>query len=231
MANFSLSSRAKKKGFSKQQLAYESIKEAIIRDELGPEQLLSCRELSIQIGISRTPVMEALRRLAYEGFANYVPDKGMFVSKVRFEDVLELFEIREGLEGIAAKLCAARRTHALILQMDACLKAYEKEFREGNYSQMANKDTEFHLLILSGARNLRMENYLKLIIDQSRRGVFLSATDPERIENCIMVIHRRILAAITAGDGVEAEKAIREHLAEVQGFFKRYQYEHHYSIA
>ena len=71
------------KPVSKMLLAYDEIKEAIITERYKPDQLLSGRELAEELGVSRTPVMEALRRLSYEGFVEHIPDKGMFVTKVR----------------------------------------------------------------------------------------------------------------------------------------------------
>ena len=88
------------KEISKQQMAYEKIKEAIITEKYKTDQFLSSRELCADLGISRTPVMEALRRLAYEGFVEAVLIR-VCLFHGRFEDFIELYEIRLGMESIA----------------------------------------------------------------------------------------------------------------------------------
>jgi DNA-binding GntR family transcriptional regulator len=214
------------KTISKQQLAYERIKEAIITEQYQTNQLLSTRELSAELGISRTPVAEALRRLAYEGFVEAFPDKGMYVSQVHIEDFIELYEIKMGMEGLAARLCAIRKTDALIKQMEDTLQAYEKEVHKGNYLKAVQKDNDFHLLMIAGAKNLRLENYLKIILEQCSRAVTLSASEPARMEHVIMPAHRKIFSAIAAGEPELAEQAAREHVVNVQEFFTQYQIKH-----
>lgn len=215
---------------SKQQLAYEEIKEAIITEKYKTDQLLSTRELSTDLKISRTPVAAALRRLAYEGFVDEIQDKGMFVSRVHIEDFIELYEIKMGMEGVAARLCAIRKTDKLIIQMEDSLLQYEMEVKKGNYLKAVQKDNEFHNLLIEGAKNKRLENYMRVILEQCSRAVTLSASDPIRMEKVILPAHRKVLEAIVAGDPDRAEKATRAHVVDVQDFFTRYQIEHHYSL-
>lgn len=215
---------------TKQQLAYEKIKEAIITEKYKTDQLLSTRELSMELNISRTPVAAALRRLAYEGFVDEVQDKGMFVARVQIEDFIELYEIKMGMEGVAARLCAVRKTDRLIKQMEDTLSHYEKEVKKGNYLKAVQRDNEFHLLIIEGAKNKRLENYMRVVLEQCSRAVTLSASDPVRMETVILPAHRKVLDAIIAGEPDLAEKAAREHVVDVQDFFTKYQIKHHYSL-
>ncbi len=212
---------------SKQQLAYEKIKEAIITEKYKIDQLLSTRELSADLGISRTPVAEALRRLAYEGFVDAIQDKGMFVSRVHIEDFIELYEIKMGMEGLAARLCAKRKTDNLVKQMEDILLQYETQFKKGNYLKAVQKDNEFHMSFISGAKNTRLENYLRIVLEQCSRAVTLSASDSVRMETVIIPAHRKILAAIVQGDPDLAEKAAREHVVNVQEFLTQYQMKHY----
>lgn len=218
------------KSVSKQMLAYDKIKEAIITEKYKTDQLLSTREVSAELGISRTPVAAALRRLAYEGFVDEIQDKGMFVSRVHIEDFIELYEIKMGMEGIAARLCAVRKTDRLLRQMDELLLQYEKEVQKGNYLKAVQKDNEFHAAFIAGSKNTRLENYLKIVLEQCSRAVTLSASDPGRMENVILPAHKRIFDAIAAGEPETAEKAAREHVVDVQDFFTQYQIRHHYAL-
>jgi DNA-binding GntR family transcriptional regulator len=215
---------------TKQQLAYEKIKEAIITEKYEAERLLSTRELSADLNISRTPVAAALRRLAYEGFVDDIQDKGMFVSRVHIEDFIELYEIKMGMEGVAARLCAVRKTDKLIRQMEDTLLQYEKEVMKGNYLKAVQKDNEFHILLIEGAKNKRLENYMRVVLEQCGRAVTLSASDPVRMETVILPAHRKLLDAIIAGEPDLAEQAARAHVLDVQNFFTKYQIEHHYSL-
>ena len=218
------------KTVSKQQLAYDQIKEAIITEKYKTDQLLSTRELSADFGISRTPVAAALRRLAYEGFVDEIQDKGMFVSRVHIEDFIELYEIKMGMEGVAARLCAVRKTEKLLAQMEEILLQYEAEVTKGNYLKAVQKDNEFHIAFIAGAKNTRLENYSRIVLEQCGRAVTLSASDPVRMAKVLLPAHRKIFNAIAAGDPELAEKAAREHVVDVQDFFTQYQIRHHYVL-
>ncbi|NLB29213.1 MAG: GntR family transcriptional regulator [Clostridiales bacterium] len=218
------------KNVSKQQLAYDNIKKAIITEEYAPNRMLSTRELSAKFGISRTPVMAALRRLAYEGFVDEIPDKGMFVSQVHIEDFIELYEIKMGMEGIAARLCAVRKTDALLNQLEDILLGYEQCIRDEDYLNAVRKDTEFHSVFIAGAKNQRLENYMRIILEQCGHAVTLSASAPGRMETVILPAHRRIFEAISRGEPELAEKAARDHVADVQDFLTQYQIRHHYTL-
>jgi DNA-binding GntR family transcriptional regulator len=215
---------------SKQVLAYEKIKEAIITEKYKPDELLSTRELSADLGISRTPVAAALRRLAYEGFVDDIQDKGMFISRVHIEDFIELYEIKMGMEGVAARLCAVRKTDRLLRQMEDALLQYEREVTHGNYLKAVQKDNDFHSAFIAGSKNTRLENFLRIVLEQCARAVTLSASDPGRMEKVILPAHRRIFDAIAGGDPDLAETAAREHVVDVQDFFTQYQLKHHYTL-
>jgi len=215
---------------SKQMLAYEKIKEAIITEKYKADQLLSTRELSAELGISRTPVAAALRRLAYEGFVEDIKDKGMFVSRVHIEDFIELYEIKMGMEGVAARLCAVRKTDQVLRQMEEALLRYEKEVKAGNFLKAVQTDNAFHTAFIAGAKNTRLENYLRIVLEQCSRAVTLSASEPERMDKVILPAHRKIFDAISAGDPERAEAAAREHVTDVQEFFTQYQLKHHYAL-
>ena len=212
---------------SKQQLAYAAIKEAIVREEYEPNEVLSGRVLCSSLGISRTPVMEALRRLAYEGFVRFVPAKGIFVSPARLDDLIELYQIREGIEGVAARLCALRQPDQIIREMNLCLTRGERAFRRGEYSEASNYDNKFHALLIAGSGNTKLQQFANPILEQTKRGTYLSATDSKRVERSSRQ-HKDTLEAIIAGDAEQAEKNAKAHMADVQEFVKEYRLNHDY---
>jgi DNA-binding FadR family transcriptional regulator len=114
--------------------------------------------------------------------------------------------------------------------MEDTLLQYEKEVKKGNYLKAVQKDNEFHILLIEGAKNKRLENYMRVVLEQCGRAVTLSASDQVRKETVIQPAHRKLLDAIIGGEPDLAEKAAREHVVDVQDFFTKYQIEHHYSL-
>jgi DNA-binding GntR family transcriptional regulator len=89
--------------------AYEKLKKAIIDYEFPPGKLLIERELCELIGVSRTPVREALRRLSSDGFVDFVPGRGTVVTRLTKEDMIHIYELKEALDKMAVKLCIQRK--------------------------------------------------------------------------------------------------------------------------
>lgn len=215
----------KQKDDSKQTIAYNKIKDAIIKNELLPDTLLVERQLCDTLGISRTPIREALRRLSSEGLVDSIPDKGMFVSRIRFEDMVEIFELREALEGMAIRLFVQKRDKDIFKQMEECIVLQERAYKEGNYSLNVEKDMEFHQLYIKGARNSRLESFLNTVLDQNSRMAFFTVTDKERIEGSLEQ-HKKVLKAVEQGDAEEAERLIKEHIINI----KEYHIDKHYMV-
>lgn len=208
---------SEQKDNSKQQIAYDKIKSAIIKNELLPDTLLVERQLSATLGISRTPIREALRRLSGEGLIESIPDKGMFVSKIRFEDIIEIFELREALEGMAIRLFVLRKNSDIVLEMEECLAIQEKAFKEENYGLNVEMDLQFHHLYIKGAKNSRLESFINTVLDQNSRMAFNTLRDKERIESSL-VQHKKVLESIKKGDASEAERLIQEHIINVKEY-------------
>lgn len=216
---------SEQKDQSKQQIAYNKIKAAIIKNELLPDTLLVERQLSNTLGISRTPIREALRRLSSEGLVDFIPDKGMFVSKIRFEDMLEIFELREALEGMAVRLFVLRKNSDIVQQMEECLALQELAYQEGNYRLNVELDMEFHNFYLKGSKNLRLESFINTVLDQNSRMAFYTVNDEERIK-ASLVQHKQVLDAIRQDNAAEAERLIKEHIINV----KEYHINNYYAI-
>lgn len=206
---------------SKQEMAYDAIKEAIIREELKPNQMLSTRTICARFGISRTPVMEAFKRLSYEGFVETIPDKGVIVTSLCLEDHLEFYQLREGVEGVAARLCAERQPADIIEKMELYLTEIEEAYEKDQYGFAINKDNEFHVLLVNGSGNQKIIANMRPVLEQSKRGTFLAATAPQRIHRSNEQ-HRVILEAIRTQDPKSAEEAARFHMQDVYLFMKTY---------
>ncbi|MDD2533299.1 MAG: GntR family transcriptional regulator [Eubacteriales bacterium] len=213
----------KKKTGSKQEIAYQSIKRAILNNEYEPDAMLIEGVLCEQLGFSKTPVREALRRLASENYVQYIPEKGTFVSKMEMDDFIQIFDVREALEGMAAKICALRKDKALVDKLEITFNQIYIDLIDGNSVLNIKDDLEFHHLIIEGSRNKNLINFSRSLMDQINRYASTTYNDPDRLKLSFNE-HREILDAITSGDPELSEKKLREHIRSV----KEYQIKRHY---
>ena len=213
----------KKKQGSKQEVAYQKIKEAILKNEYEPDTMLLEGNLCAALGFSRTPVREALRRLASEGFVEFVPEKGTFVPRIRLEDLIEIYDVREALEGMAARVCALKGDEKVVAKLEEIVNSLYDNLVKGEKSQSVREDMEFHNVIIKGCNNSRLEAFLKTMIDQINRFAATTVNDNERLK-ISYTEHKKVLDAIKNKDADMAEKAIREHIRSV----KEYQIKRHY---
>ncbi len=215
----------KKKSGSKQEIAYQFIKKAIISNEYEPDTMLVEGVLCEQLGFSKTPIREALRRLATEKYVESIPEKGTFVSKLSLEDLIGIFEVREALEGMAARICAVRKDAAFIDKLQKCFDNTYSDLLEGKSDLTVQEDMTFHHLVLDGSKNKNLINLSNSIIEQINRFATTTVNDPERLKLSYYE-HKEILSAIISGEAELAEKKIREHIRSV----KDYQIKKHYLI-
>lgn len=198
-------------------IAYDYLLESIISGKFPPEKPLNEREICETLGVSRTPVREALRRLTSEGLAESYPGRGVFVSSVSLEKSLEMHELKEGLERMAARLCTVRMSDDEIHQLWACLKDHTRAFQKGEMATTADLDLRFHVLMIEGAHNSMMEQQAKSILLRTRRLSQLSVLDPNNTSQFIEQ-HTNIFEAIQARNAGAAEHAVSVHIEEVKKF-------------
>ncbi|MDR0874752.1 MAG: GntR family transcriptional regulator [Clostridiales Family XIII bacterium] len=149
----------------------------------------------------------------------------MTISTVSPHDAVEIHQLREGLEGVAARMCAVNHPEDIILQMEQCLDENAEAFLSGQYSKAIGFDNKFHTLLVAGSGNARMIQITEGILHQSGRANFLQATAAARMKRSA-VQHRNILRAIKKSDPDLAEKYAREHMRDVQRFILMYQKTH-----
>jgi DNA-binding GntR family transcriptional regulator len=188
--------------------AYQQLRKDIIGGEFAPGTPLFEVHLATRMGMSRTPVREALKVLARDGLVQAVPTRGYIVPYRSADDLRELFELRESLEGTAARYAALRADDAELAQLEALCARYESV---QDWQLWAQVGTEFHNLLVAAARNQRLVTILESLNGQivhSRRSVLRS--DAQRRDAAIRE-HRAILEAVKSRDPARAEAAAREH--------------------
>ncbi len=199
---------------------YQSIKTAIIEDELKPGTVLQERALAESLNVSRTPVREALQRLAQDGLVEIMPGKGAIVKRFTAEDVREILEIREVLEGLAAGLVAEAVTEEDLNWLERLLAPAEEHLSSGRYMEVHQIDLQFHAFLAAKAGNSRLLTILSMLSDQIRRMTNLSREDRARAAESILQ-HRAIYEALKAGDPVGAQEAMKEHIRSVKAYLFR----------
>lgn len=199
---------------NKVQLAYNEILQKILTNEYPPGSSLSERDISESLNISRTPVKDALNRLAFEGYIELSPERGPIVTKIGLTDILELYETREALECASVKLAAERCTPALLEEMRQQIAQQQQIFDHKEFNNTAYEDG-FHMCIARASFNRRLITYIEMVIRQCRRAsIFQNQHYNQRVVRSIEQ-HKVIFEAIQAHDPEAAEAAMHTHLQDV----------------
>lgn len=197
-------------GTSRADYVYSVLRRAILDGILQPGQRLREIEIATELGVSRTPVREALTRLESSGLATFTSPRGMMVSQLTRQQVLELYALRENLEGLAARLSSRHASWAEIETLRDCVRR-EKEQQGADPSVLANLNKRFHAVIYDAARNRYLLETLSSIRGTQAllRGTSLSA--PDRTQAAYQE-HLEIVNAIDGRDPDRAEAMAREHI-------------------
>jgi DNA-binding GntR family transcriptional regulator len=191
-----------------------ALRARILAGELRANAVLREQALAEELSVSRTPVREALRRLAEAGLVTFVPNRGATVVEWTIEQVRETYLARAGLEGRAAGLAAARITVAELDQLDALIDAMEPLLTardDAGIDELGRLNAEFHRVVVSAARSPQLMTLttsvgrvpLMSAAFRRRGGVYRARSNHQ---------HRDILAALRSGDVEWAETAMRSHI-------------------
>ncbi len=192
------------------QLVYERLHDEILAGKLTPGTRLKQEELTERLGVSRTPVREALRRLESEGLIQFVRRNLAIVSSIPRKEIEEIFDLRALLEGYAAEKASERldektsnRLHQLIAEMDACHSKRQTE-------KLLRNNDEFHRLICSLSDNGTLLHVLEQIWRDIRRLRFDYLVTSEGHERSTRE-HRQLVAALESGDKEQIRTIVRQH--------------------
>jgi DNA-binding GntR family transcriptional regulator len=184
---------------------------AILDGALEPGSWLREAKLAEMLRVSRTPVRDALRTLAAEGFLELHDNKGAVVVPLTTDDIIELYAVREVLEGLAARLAARRRSRQQLDEMEKVLKRMRQAGDEERFEDLAAYTQDFHRLVRIAARSRYLERSLAQIADAVRRFRHHTYELPGRLPESIEE-HVQLADAISRGDAVEAERIATEHI-------------------
>ena len=197
------------------ELVLEALREAILNGTLQPRERLMEIQLADELGVSRTPIREALRKLELEGFIVMVPRKGAYVADFSLRDLEDIFEVRKSLEGLAAELCAERVTEEELAEMERLLKEKSAAIENNDMQKLLDVDTAFHEKLYEASRNDRLRSMISNLREQIERFRIASLQYPGRMKRSLEE-HYQILDAIQRRDGETANRLAHDHIENVE---------------
>jgi DNA-binding GntR family transcriptional regulator len=204
--------RTKKRAVPIRKRVYEDLKTAILSGKLDPEERLTEEHLAETLGVSRTPVREALYKLESEGLVHALETRGFIVWGGSQEEMSELFEIRTVLEGYALRLCSERITEEVLRELGTFIEKAEAALKARRLNDVFRWNTRFHdslhQLVEDRGRLYRM------IVDMRKQVLRYRQETLQSVEGAQRTLdgHWRILLALRLKDPDLCEKTMREHL-------------------
>ncbi len=197
------------------QHVFENLKSAIIKGDLSPGDRLIENQLAESLGISRTPVREAIHKLEREGFLRKKPGGGFSVIGLSRDDVIETFGIRSVLESYAARLAAQKHRKQALKPLEKKIDIFQKRLDSSDFESLPDINTEFHDLLYGLSESPRLIKMINDLRDQifRFRQIILKDADLAKVSN---QDHKDMLKRIRQGDAEGVEHLVREHLMRGQ---------------
>ena len=199
------------------EIVYEELKRQILRGKITPGMRMMEVELAEEMGVSRTPVREAIRKLEKEGLVTIEPRRGAYASDISVKDMVDVLEVREDLEGFAAFLAADRITEAEVDELREITENYSEAVRNNDTEKMITFDERFHKKIVASSGNKTLIQLSETVQELALRFRYLYYDDFSRYVN-MPVEHKEILDALTSGNGDMARRSADDHVRKLKEF-------------
>ncbi len=197
--------------------AGEVIREAIIDGRLPPGQRLKEEELARELGISRTPVREALLLLESEGLVESIPRRGATVRSYAVSDLDDVYQLRALLEGHAARRAAARISPADVTRLEKSCDRFDRLRAEDDLLDLVKENLLFHSVVHEAAASDRLAALIRKVIEIPLVYKSFYWYSPEQ-KVISQHYHRQLARALKLGDGERAELIMKEHVLEARDF-------------
>ncbi len=192
-------------------MVFDVLMSAIMSGQLSPGERLLEVQLAEEMGVSRTPVREAIRRLELEGFVVMLPRKGAYVAGLSIDDVENVYEIRTALETLAVKLAAQRMQDEDYRLLDALAERMQATWQEGDVEAWVKLDANFHELLYKFSRNDRLVQLMSNVMEQISRYRIISLANVEVRHNSLAE-HQNVISALRRRDSEAAVEAAAQHI-------------------
>lgn len=194
--------------------AYEQLRKAILNGKIPLGTRLVVRVLSQTFGISATPIKAALAALEQEGLVTTVPHRGYSVKTLTLQDFREITEIREVLEGLAARRAAEHTSPKLVRELQECIERQDICAKTADFEGYGDWDLRFHQALLLAAGSEWLLRLARSVHAHTRLVMLHAIHGPNRAASVVQE-HTEIADAVAHGDAPRAEAAARRHIANV----------------
>ena len=211
-------------------VVFQTLRQAILRGELEPGERLMEIHLADRLGVSRTPIREAIRKLELEGLVLMIPRKGAEVAQITEKNMQDVLEVRKALEELSVQLACERITPEQVEEMKMAAEDFRKVLKSGDVTKIAEADVKFHDIIFAATNNQRLITLLNNLREQMYRFrvEYLKQKEcyPQLLEE-----HDKLIALISGGEVEEACELMGCHIdnqaSTVSDVIRRDQVEYH----
>lgn len=192
-------------------VVFQTLRKAILTGELKPGERLMEIHLAERLGVSRTPIREAIRKLELEGLVTNLPRRGAMVAEISEKGLKDVLEVRRALDTFCAELACNRITDGEKENLVKACKAFDDAVKTGDATLIARADVEFHDIIIGATGNDRLVAMLNNLAEQMYRYRFEYIKDETQHAKLVSE-HKALMDAILKGDEEGAKKAAGEHI-------------------
>ena len=192
-------------------VVFNTLREAILRGELKPGERLMEIQLANKLGVSRTPIREAIRKLELEGLVLMIPRKGAEVAQITEKSLRDVLEVRRALENLAVQLACLRMSPQTLADLKAAARAFEEILGGEDVTAVAEADVAFHDVIYMATDNQRLISLLNNLREQMYR-YRVEYLKKKNATNSFLWEHQEIIRAIEAGEIDVATKITEQHI-------------------
>lgn len=192
-------------------VVFNTLRDAILKGELEPGERLMEIHLANKLGVSRTPVREAIRKLELEGLVKMIPRRGAVVASITISDLEDVLEVRKVLEQLTVRLACEKITEDEIKELKKCHEEFSKAINGNDLTDVAEKDVAFHDIIYKSSHNNRLIQILNNLREQMYRYRLEYIKDKQK-RKLLVREHEKILKAILERDSKTAREAIDVHI-------------------
>ena len=193
-------------------VVYNTLREAILKGELKPGERLMEMHLANKLGVSRTPIREAIRMLELEGLAVTIPRKGAQVAKMTEKDLQDVLEVRDALEGLAVVCACERMSNEQFEDLKAAMKEFVAAIKSNDVRKIAETDEAFHDVIYNAAANPKLQNIINSAREQMYRYRYEYIKDSSVYDQLIEE-HNAIIEGFEKRDVSIVSEIIHTHLS------------------
>ncbi|MDR3541977.1 MAG: GntR family transcriptional regulator [Desulfosporosinus sp.] len=190
---------------------FSILRDAILDKKLAPGQRLVERNIAEQLGVSRTPVREAIRKLELERLVTHIPRKGVVVSGFTKADIIEILLIRASLEALICSIAATKIKPKEVERLELLVKEISDEHGRGNFKKSNQLNDKFHEIVYRAAESPRLYNLFNMLREYITKFTQVAYSKPGRPEE-VWTEHNEIIEALRNHDSTLAEVAAKRHV-------------------